>query len=246
MQRVNRLGMQRQPGERWGGFAARVADAYGLVLLLVIATYMAFSWANYKGWGGVGIAAVAGATACMGLVSAGARDRVVLIAVAMATVGVVLASVSAVQGSDSSSGVAALIEALLLLQAAAVMLGTVISERVVGFRTILGAISVYIILGLLFTFVYAALEKLQAGYFFGQKTTNGDFVFFSITTLTTTGYGNLVPAGQPGKMLSGLEMLIGQIFLVTLIAGLVSLWRPGGFGRGNGEPQNAAPPDEKG
>ena len=54
-----------------------------------------------------------------------------------------------------------------------------------------------------------------------------DFLFFSYTTLTTTGYGNLVPAGQLGRMVSGLEMMIGQIFLVTLVAGLVSLWRPG-------------------
>ena len=59
-----------------------------------------------------------------------------------------------------------------------------------------------------------------------------DFLFFSFTTLTTTGYGNLVPAGQPGKMFSGFEMLMGQIFLVTLVAGLVSLWRPGLLSRG--------------
>jgi len=104
----------------------------------------------------------------------------------------------------------------------------------VGFRTILGAISVYVIFGLMFSFAYAGIDRLQAGSFFGTTTTQtGDFVFFSITTLTTTGYGNLVPAAQPGRMLSGLEMLIGQIFLVTLIAGLVSLWRPGLRGRGD-------------
>ena len=96
-----------------------------------------------------------------------------------------------------------------------------------NFRTILGAISVYVMLGILFTWVYVAVDKLQAGLFFGQPIQVGDFVFFSITTLSTTGYGNLVPAGQPGRMLSGIEMLVGQIFLVTLIAGLVSLWRPG-------------------
>ena len=53
-----------------------------------------------------------------------------------------------------------------------------------------------------------------------------DALYFTVTLLTTTGYGNLVPAAQPGKMFAGLEMLIGQIFLVTLVAGLVSLWRP--------------------
>src|SRR5262249_16852449 len=68
----------------------------------------------------------------------------------------------------------------------------------------------------------------------GVTVNGGDIVFFSFTTLTTTGYGNLVPAGQPGQMFAGMEMLIGQIFLVTLVAGLVSLWRPGGL-RGRGE-----------
>jgi voltage-gated potassium channel Kch len=51
-------------------------------------------------------------------------------------------------------------------------------------------------------------------------------LFFSYTTLTTTGYGNLVPAGDIGQILAVFEMLSGQIFLVTLVAGLVSLWRP--------------------
>jgi hypothetical protein len=139
---------------------------------------------------------------------------------------VVLALIAALGGYPTVFGVAALIQALLLTVAAAEVLGTVLTEREVGFRTILGAISVYLILGVLFSFAYAALDRLQAGAFFGETLQTGDYVFFSFTTLTTTGYGNLVPAGQPGRMLSGLEMLVGQIFLVTLIAGLVSLWRP--------------------
>ena len=46
-----------------------------------------------------------------------------------------------------------------------------------------------------------------------------DYLFFSYTTLTTTGYGNLVPAGDIGQILSVFEMLTGQVFLVTLVAG---------------------------
>ena len=56
---------------------------------------------------------------------------------------------------------------------------------------------------------------------------SSDYLFFSYTTLTTTGYGNLVPAGTVGQSFAVFEMLVGQIFLVTLVAGLVSLWRPG-------------------
>jgi hypothetical protein len=165
------------------------------------------------------------------LVSSGARPPLPHWSIALGTVAVVLTVVSALGGGPAALGVAALIQVVLLVLAAGEMLGASLREHEVNFRTILGAISVYVLLGILFTYVYSAVDKLQAGQFFGQPTKTGDFLFFSITTLTTTGYGNLIPAAQPGRMLAGLEMLMGQIFLVTLIAGLVSLWRPGSRGR---------------
>jgi Ion channel len=141
---------------------------------------------------------------------------------------VALASLAALSDRDGFLATSALVQMVLLAAAAGALLRTVVGESRVGFRTILGAISVYMIFGLLFTSLYVAIDRLQAGLFFGdgREPETGDFIFFSFTTLTTTGYGNLVPTGQPGKMLAGLEMLLGQIFLVTLIAGLVSLWRP--------------------
>ena len=53
-----------------------------------------------------------------------------------------------------------------------------------------------------------------------------DDLFFSFITLTTTGYGNLVPAGNPGQSMAVLEALIGQLFLVTAVAKLVTAWKP--------------------
>jgi hypothetical protein len=229
--RAGRLGISRRTGERWANFAERIADAYGVVLLLVIATYVLASLVPFRGWGGVSISAVAGSCATMALVSAGARPRLVRWSATLTLGAVLLAAVAALAPAGPAAGIEALIVVVLLALAAAEVLGTVVGAAEVGFRTILGAISVYVILGLLFTFVYAAIDRLQAGPFFGTATQTGDFVFFSVTTLTTTGYGNLVPDAQPGKMLAGLEMLVGQVFLVTLIAGLVSLWRPGSGGR---------------
>ena len=147
--------------------------------------------------------------------------------IGLAALAVVFALAAVLGAGSQVLAVSALLGALLLATASGKILGAVLSEHEVGFKTILGAISVYVLLGILFTYVYLAVDKFQGGDFFGQTVKSGDFVFFSITTLTTTGYGNLVPAAQPGKMLSGLEMLTGQIFVVTLIAGLVSLWRPG-------------------
>jgi hypothetical protein len=59
------------------------------------------------------------------------------------------------------------------------------------------------------------------------------YLFFSFTTLTTTGYGNLVPAANPGQTFAVLEMLTGQLFLVTAVAKVVSTWRPS---QGRGRP----------
>jgi ion channel len=223
--------LARRPGERWSRFATRVGNAFGLVLLLVIAIYVLASLSPYSGWGAVALAAVTAACAVVGLISSGAGQRLVWWAAVLGAATVVLAFTTVVGAGATVLAASALVGALLLATAAGKILGAVLSEHEVNFRTILGAISVYVLLGILFTYVYLAIDKLQSGQFFGQPIRTGDFIFFSITTLSTTGYGNLVPTGQPGKMLSGLEMLVGQIFLVTLIAGLVSLWRPGAVSR---------------
>jgi multidrug transporter EmrE-like cation transporter len=223
--------MRRRPGEHWTRFAARVGDAFGVVLLLVIGIYVLASFVSYSGWGGVALSAAVGTCAVVALVSADARQGLVRGGAIVAAVAVGLCVAAALGAGSRWTGTAALIGALLLAVAALEVLGTVLTETEVGFRTILGAISVYVILGLLFSFVYVAVERLQSGLFFGTPTKSGDFLFFSVTTLTTTGYGNLVPARQPGLLIAEMEMLTGQIFLVTLIAGLVSLWRPGGWAR---------------
>jgi Ion channel len=227
------LAISRQSGERWSRFAARVGEAFGLVLLLAIAIYALGSLLSYSGWGGVVLSGTTGTCVIVALVSAEARRGLLRWASVLALAAFVLAVAGAVSSSKPPAGAAALILAILLAVAAAEVLGAALREREVGFKTILGAISVYVILGILFTFVYAAIERFQASSFFGSPTQTGDFVFFSFTTLTTTGYGNLIPATHFGRMTAGLEMLIGQIYLVTLIAGLVSLLRPGRWARRN-------------
>ena len=51
-------------------------------------------------------------------------------------------------------------------------------------------------------------------------------LFFSFVTLASTGYGNLVPAANPGQSLAVLEALLGQLFLVIAVAKIVAAWRP--------------------
>jgi hypothetical protein len=237
------LGLSRRRNERWSQFAERVANAFGLVLMLVMTTYVLGSLTPFHGWTGALTTLVAGMAGVVGLAGAQVRPLVVRVAAVAALAAVILAVISAIDDSRHLLGAGSLVVAILLLIAAGAVLRAVLGEAEVGFRTILGAISVYGIFGLLFTFLYAALDRIQSTPFFGTGVVvkGGDFIFFSFTTLTTTGYGDLVPAAQPGKMFAGMEMLIGQIFLVTLVAGLVSLWKPGAFiGRRRGGQGRAA------
>jgi len=218
-----------QARERWRRRAERVSDAFGLVLLLVLVTYVLTSLLDNRGWSAVLLVLATSATSVVALTSSHARERFVRLAVALSALTVLLAAIGAASGDRSWLNVASLIQVSLLAVAMAAVLRRVVGAPEVGFRTILGALSVYAVLGILFTFVYGTIDRIQGAPFFeGVPAPEGsDFVFFSYTTLTTTGYGNLVPGGQPGQLVAGLEMMAGQIFLVTLVAGLVSLWRPG-------------------
>jgi len=216
-------------GDRWRQRAQRASDAFGLVLVLVLLTYVLASVISNGGWAAALLTAVTSATSIVALVSSHARPVFVRRALWLGALAVLLAAVSAAGGGRHWLSAANLIEIGLLAVAMAAVLRRVVTSDKVSSRTILGAISVYASLGILFTWAYGLIDRLEGGGFFGHTAgiQGSDFLFFSYTTLTTTGYGDLVPASQVGRMVSGLEMMLGQIFLVTLVAGLVSLWRPG-------------------
>jgi hypothetical protein len=182
-----------------------------------------------RGWSAVLITISTTATAVVALTSAHSSPVLVRRAAVAAGLAIGLSVLGAIVGGRLCLNVASFIVIALLAVGMGAVLQRVVTSGSVSSRTILGAISVYASLGLLFTYAYALIDRVEGGGFFGPSVTveTGDFLFFSYTTLTTTGYGNLVPDGQVGRMLSGLEMMLVQIFLVTLVAGLVSLWRPG-------------------
>jgi hypothetical protein len=222
-------GIRAPGGERWLKRAERVTDAFGLVLLLVLVTFVLTSLIGNHDWGSVLIMAATGATSIVALTSSHAPAHYVHIAIYLCAASLLLAVVSAVTGADLWLNLGAIIQVTVLALAMVAVLIRVVTAAEVNARTILGAISVYTVLGLLFGFTYEALARVEDTPFFegGPPLGHGDYLFFSYTTLTTTGYGDLVPAGQPGEMIATFEMLIGQIFLVTLVAGLVAVWRPG-------------------
>jgi voltage-gated potassium channel Kch len=224
-----RLPRRRAAGDSLFSRAERIADAYGLVLFLILTTFVVTVTLPPQGWvGRVAAVIVAGLTAVVALTSSDVSVPRVRLATGAAALAVAAALCARALSAEALLGVAFTIDALLLSVAAATILRRVVLATDVEFRTILGAISVFTLLGLLFGYLLLALGRLHGGDVFAgvHDASPQDYLFFSYTTLTTTGYGNLVPAGQLGQILAVLEMLTGQIFLVTLVARLVSLWRP--------------------
>jgi hypothetical protein len=226
---MDRAAIRVRRRERWLQRAERARDAFGLVFVLVLVTYVLTSLLENRGWSAVVLVLATSATSVVALVSAHASPRLVRAALWLSALTIVLAALAAVSDNRDWLSLSSVVQISLLAIAMGAVLHRVVMTPDVGSRTILGALSVYAVLGILFTFLYGTVERIQGGTFFeGVAHPSGsDFLFFSYTTLTTTGYGNLVPGGQPGRLISGIEMMAGQIFLVTLVAGLVSLWRPG-------------------
>jgi hypothetical protein len=137
-------------------------------------------------------------------------------------------TLSQVISSDVAAAVAHLWTGLVLLVAVVLIVRRVLEQPTVTLQSIFGAVSAYMIIGLMFAAFYAAISRLNAGHFFvaGQDNVK-TFQYFSFTTLTTLGYGDYTAAKSDGQAIAVMEALLGQVFLATLVARLVAAFRPG-------------------
>ncbi len=209
-------------------------DSYGLVVLLIFITYI-LSVSIRQSWAGSLVVFVQVATVSITLRASEAGLRVRR----FTSVLLVLAAIGAVVNLFVSTrhlwmGLTSAIGAVLYIAASLSILRHLVRRRVVDVETVLGAIATYLMVGMAFAFIYRTMALSGGGNFFGTQG-EGTFpqdLFFSFTTLTTTGYGNLVPASNPGQTFAVAEMLIGQLFLVTAVAKVINAWQPGQGRRG--------------
>ena len=145
-------------------------------------------------------------------------------------VGVVVATVAA--EGRTVIGIAAIANALLLaLAPPAIVIGVLRNFRATGSVTVIvvaGVLCLYLLLGLLFAFAYVAVQNLGGAPFFanGAPATSDRSVYFSFVTLATVGYGDYTARTNFGHTLSVTEALFGQIYLVTVVATIVSRLSP--------------------
>jgi uncharacterized membrane protein len=210
------------------GYAERFArgDSYGLLLTLLIALYVLIAAEQHKNlWGRFVIGLLLGAVLLLAFHTSHVRSRAFRVGVVLviaADIANFLQATTGRQGGDGST----FIMFLLVLLAPVAIVYRILRHETVGLETILGSICVYVLIGIAFAGIYGAVNEAEPTGFFAQKIepTNVDFLYFSFVTITTVGYGDLTAGTSTGRVLVTFEAVIGQIFLVTLVARLVSLY----------------------
>ncbi len=208
----------------------RSTDSYGLVLLMIIATYVLSVTVSAR-WGASIVLFVQIATVRLSLHTSHARRSFLAVANAAFLVAAVGAVANLFSEYDSLASFVFVASCFLYVVAPVSIVRHIGYRAQVDQETMLGALAAYLLIGMAFAFLYRFLGSVQAGPFFGSggEGTMSQDLFFSFVTLTTTGYGNLVPAGNPGQSLAVLEALGGQLFLVTAVGKVVTAWRPRGW-----------------
>ena len=134
----------------------------------------------------------------------------------------------------------------LLLLLAFLLLATfasmkqIAAENVMSANRIIGAICVYLLLGVIWSVFYVLLEFALPGSFSGfaeqsESTWNPDWIYYSFVTLTSLGYGDLLPLTFSARALSYIETIFGQFYLAILVAGLVSAYLASKQGTSSGD-----------
>jgi hypothetical protein len=205
----------------------RASHSYGFVLLLILVSFVFTAAGPDSSWGTGVLVLVQSATLVVAIWTSGLGRSAVLPSAVLVAFGIAVAALQILTSGDTLTGAAWILNALLLVTVGVVIGIGVFDQRTVNQQSILGAICIYLLIGMLFTFVYGAVATLGSADFFAQGTdgTPSLRLYFSYVTLATLGYGDYTPAGDLGHTLAITEALVGQLYLVTVVAVIVGRLR---------------------
>lgn len=202
--------------------------SYGLVLALVLVSVI-FQVASPD------TAAVRFVTIMLGAAilvaaafTAGVHRRLVVGAAVVASGIAVSAVVYLAATGDMPDKVASVVNAVLVAVAPVVVAVGVLrqlrQEDEVTLHTLGGVLAIYLLIGVFFSFLYGAVDRIESGELFAQidHPDRSDELYFSFTTLSTVGFGDLTARSDLGRTIAVTEGLLGQIYLVTIVALIVS------------------------
>jgi hypothetical protein len=178
-------------------------------------------------WTRLIVAPTVGAMLLLALYASRARFQLMRAAIIGLAVAYVIVLLEAVTDSNTFAGSTYAIYGLLIVITPFVIINRILRHPEVTVSTILGAVCAYMLIGMVFAFAYGTIALIDPPFFADRGPVDQfDYFYFSYASLTTVGFGDFVSRGDLGRSLSVLEAVMGQIFLVTLIARLVSQFKP--------------------
>jgi uncharacterized membrane protein len=195
-----------------------------VLFLLVLAVF--FSIAVPEGpWALLLTTVVLATTFSIAMLVSGVQPKVVRAWLGVAVLGVGVSVLIALTQETRTAGGYLAITSLVVTAATIGAIARRIWQHVeISVLTVLGAVCVYVLIGLSFAFAYEVVGAFGSQPFFASQEagTRSEYVYFSFITMATVGYGDLAAQGGLGRALAVTEGLLGQIYLVTAVAALVS------------------------
>jgi hypothetical protein len=207
--------------------ATRLRERYGLLLAAIVATFAVQGISTPGSVEQIAVSALSSATLLLALWATDSKPRIVRPAFALAIL-VMIASVIQVIDGETDGTAARASDALLVALAPPVivigLIRDVRARQTVTIQAVLGVLCVYLLIGMFFAFVYGTIGRAgDASFFAGSPPSSvANCLYYSFTTLTTVGYGDLTARSNLGHTLSVFEALLGQIYLVTVVSLLVA------------------------
>lgn len=201
----------------------RSGDSYALVLALLLASLVVAIVAPEITWARVVRDVVLSLTIVVTYWTATRRRASVVRGALWPSIALVFVLVGALEGARTHA-VTAAIGALLVGMVAFLVTRDLLRRGRVNRESVYGALSLYVLLGMLFGFVYMFIADVTDAAFFarGDDGTSGEHLYYSFVAISTTGFGDLSPATGVGRALTVLEIVLGQLYLVTVVAVLVT------------------------
>jgi hypothetical protein len=198
----------------------RAPDSYGLLLPLIVFSLFATAFSTTKA-GDVIAVLVGGGTLLFALYTSQARSGVRAFAGVVIVVSVVAAALVGSSNPSAELAVGSTIRLLLYVAALVAIVRRLTRHLRVDGSTLMGALCIYLLLGLVFASLFGVIASIQHTAFFAGDVGDGswtDRVYFSYTTLTTVGYGDFTAATGIGRISAISEALMGQLYLVSVVA----------------------------
>jgi voltage-gated potassium channel Kch len=208
--------------------AFRASDSYSLLLVILLIDFLLLAALPDEPWVILLRAPFIVATLLLALRTSHASPKLIRLSIVAGGITFSLILIGFVGGVDAFRGIAGLFYIVLLAATPLIILRRILTHDEVTVETIMGALCVYLLIGIVFSTVFVVVNSLGSEYFASPASQNAppDLLYLSFVTLTTVGFGDVVPATDFGRSIVILEALIGQIFLVTLVARLFA-----GFGQ---------------